>query len=138
MSELVTQTRDFVRTHVLPIDDEFDGDVEAAGGDTLRVTLQEQARAAGVFAPHAPVDCGGRALGMVERSAVFEEAGYSLLGPLATGVAAPDEGNVHLLDHVATEAQRARYLLPLARGEVRSAFAMTEPAPGSAVTRPRS
>ncbi|WKN49518.1 acyl-CoA dehydrogenase family protein [Nocardioides sp. Arc9.136] len=128
---LVARTRAFVREHVLPVDDEHDGDVEAAGGDGLRVRLQEQARAAGVFAPHAPVDLGGHGLGMVARSAVFEEAGYSLFGPLATGIAAPDEGNVHLLDHVATDAQRATYLAPLARGEVRSAFAMTEPAPGA-------
>lgn len=130
-NDLVARTRAFVREHVLPVDDEHDGDVEAAGGDGLRVRLQEQARAAGVFAPHAPVDLGGHGLGMVARSAVFEEAGYSLFGPLATGIAAPDEGNVHLLDHVATDAQRATYLAPLARGEVRSAFAMTEPAPGA-------
>ncbi|MBC9734972.1 acyl-CoA dehydrogenase family protein [Nocardioides marmotae] len=130
-ADLVDRTRAFVREHVLPVDDAHDGDIEAAGGDELRVKLQEQARAAGVFAPHAPVDCGGLGLGMVERSAPFEEAGYSLLGPLATGIAAPDEGNVHLLAHVATDAQRATYLQPLARGEVRSAFAMTEPAPGA-------
>ncbi|MEV7428185.1 acyl-CoA dehydrogenase family protein [Nocardioides sp. NPDC092400] len=130
-NDLVARTRAFVREHVLPVDDEHDGDVEAAGGDGLRVRLQELARAAGVFAPHAPVDLGGHGLGMVARSAAFEEAGYSLFGPLATGIAAPDEGNVHLLDHVATDAQRATYLAPLARGEVRSAFAMTEPAPGA-------
>ncbi|WP_435742035.1 acyl-CoA dehydrogenase family protein [Nocardioides sp. SYSU DS0663] len=131
MSDLVSRTRDFVRASVLPLDDEHDGDIEAAGGDDLRVRLQALAREAGVFAPHAPVDCGGQGLGMVDRSAAFEEAGYSLFGPLATGIAAPDEGNVHLLAHVATEAQRATYLQPLARGEVRSAFAMTEPAPGA-------
>lgn len=129
--DLAARTRQFVRTAVLPLDDAHDGDVEAAGGEELRVRLQEQARTAGVFAPHAPVDCGGLGLGMVERAPVFEEAGYSLLGPLATGVAAPDEGNVHLLDHVGDERQRATYLQPLARGEVRSAFAMTEPAPGA-------
>ena len=131
MSDLVTRTREFVRASVLPLDDEHDGDIERAGGDVLRVRLQEQARAAGLFAPHAPVEYGGHGLGMVDRAAVFEEAGYSLFGPLATGIAAPDEGNVHLLDHVATEPQRATYLQPLARGEVRSAFAMTEPAPGA-------
>jgi acyl-CoA dehydrogenase len=44
---------------------------------------------------------------------------------------APDEGNLHLLEHVASPAQKERYLAPLARGEVRSCFAMTEPAPGA-------
>jgi alkylation response protein AidB-like acyl-CoA dehydrogenase len=129
--DLVARTQAFVETRVLPVEDEHDGDVEAAGGDRLRVRLQDLARAAGVFAPQAPVDCGGLGLGMAARAAVFEEAGYALFGPLATGIAAPDEGNIHLLDSVATERQRVQYLRPLARGEVRSAFAMTEPSPGA-------
>ena len=62
---------------------------------------------------------------------VFEEAGYSLLGPLAMNCSAPDEGNMHLLEVVATPAQQERFLGPLARGDVRSCFAMTEPAPGA-------
>lgn len=128
---LVDAVRKFVATEVQPYDDEHDGDIAAAGGDVLRVKLQAAAREAGVFAPHAPVEYGGLGLGMVDRAAVFEEAGTSLFGPLALNIAAPDEGNVHLLDHVATAAQRERYLAPLARGEVRSAFAMTEPAPGA-------
>lgn len=131
MHDLVARTKEFVRTSVIALDDEFDGDIEEAGGERLRERLQQQARAAGVFAPHAPVDCGGLGLGMVERAPVFEEAGYSLFGPLAVNIAAPDEGNMHLLDHVGTPAQRGAYLQPLARGAVRSAFAMTEPAPGA-------
>ncbi|OBF37432.1 acyl-CoA dehydrogenase [Mycolicibacterium peregrinum] len=129
--DLIARTRAFVQTHVLPIDDEHDGDITAAGGDALRVEMQQAAREAGVFAPQVPVDCGGLGLGMVDRSAVFEEAGYSLFGPLALNIAAPDEGNIHLLDAVATDSQRAQFLQPLARGEVRSAFAMTEPSPGA-------
>ncbi|MGE0218061.1 acyl-CoA dehydrogenase family protein [Mycolicibacterium sp.] len=129
--DLVTRTRTFIRTHVLPVEDAHDGDVEAAGGDRLRAELRDRARAAGVFAPQAPVDCGGLGLGMTDRAAMFEEAGYALFGPMATGIAAPDEGNIHLLDAVATDKQRATYLQPLARGEVRSAFAMTEPSPGA-------
>src|SRR5690606_39619650 len=61
----------------------------------------------------------------------FEEAGYSLFGPVALNINAPDESNVHLLDCVATAEQRERYIKPLVRGEWRSAFAMTEPAPGA-------
>ncbi len=60
-----------------------------------------------------------------------EEAGYSLFGPVALNINAPDEGNIHMLDHIASAAQREKYLEPLARGDVRSAFAMTEPAPGA-------
>jgi alkylation response protein AidB-like acyl-CoA dehydrogenase len=128
---VVERTRALVREVVLPLDDAHDGDVEAAGGEELRVRLQAAAKEAGVFAPHAPVDCGGLGLGMVDRAPVFEEAGYSLFGPMALGINAPDEGNVHLLDHVASASQRERFLVPLARGEVRSAFAMTEPSPGA-------
>jgi alkylation response protein AidB-like acyl-CoA dehydrogenase len=68
---------------------------------------------------------------MTRRAPVFEEAGYSLFGPMALNIAAPDKGNVHLLDQVASASQRGRYLAPLARGLVRSTFAMTEPAPGA-------
>ncbi len=116
---------------MLPLDDEHDGDIDAAGGDDARRSLQAAARDAGVLAPHAPVELGGLGLGMVDRAPVFEAAGHSLFGPLALNIAAPDEGNVHLLDHVAVGDQRERFLAPLARGEVRSAFAMTEPSPGA-------
>lgn len=125
------KTHEFIRTEVLPVEDEYDGDVAAAGGDTLRTTLQAAARSRGIFAPHAPAEFGGGGLGMVDRAGVFEEAGYALFGPMALNIAAPDEGNMHLLDHVATAEQRREFLEPLARGLVRSAFAMTEPAPGA-------
>lgn len=131
LDDVIARTRTLIRDEVLPLDDEYDGDIEAAGGDVVRRTLQDAARRAGVFAPHAPTEYGGLGLGMVDRAPVFEEAGYSLFGPLALNIAAPDEGNVHLLDHVAVGSQRERFLAPLARGEVRSAFAMTEPSPGA-------
>lgn len=129
--DLAARTRSFVREHVLPVEDAHDGDATAAGGEDLRVRLQQLARDAGLLTPHGPVEYGGLGLGMVERAPVFEEAGYSLFGPMALNLGAPDEGNVHLLDHVATPAQRTAYLEPLARGLVRSAFAMSEPAPGA-------
>src|ERR1700744_4033114 len=68
---------------------------------------------------------------MPDRAAVFEAAGYSLLGPLALNIAAPDEGNMHLLEAVARPEQKERYLRPLAAGQIRSCFAMTEPPPGA-------
>ncbi len=66
-----------------------------------------------------------------EIAPVFEAAGRSLLGPLAMGCAAPDEGNLHLLRNWANPEQIERYLVPLARGEAFSAFSMTEPPPGA-------
>ena len=125
------RTRAFVEEHVLPVEDEYDGDVEAAGGERLRSELQRKAREFGVFAPHVAVELGGLGLGMTDRAPVFEAAGRALFGPMAVNVNAPDEGNVHLLEQVAVGSQRERFLAPLARGEQRSAFAMTEPAPGA-------
>jgi acyl-CoA dehydrogenase len=131
VAELTARTEQLVREVVLPVEDRHDGDVAAAGGEDLRLELQGAARAAGLLSPHAPVEHGGLGLGMVDRAPVFEAAGYSLFGPLALNVAAPDEGNVHLLAHIATEAQQEQFLRPLVAGEIRSAFAMTEPAPGA-------
>lgn len=131
VTALVEKTRAFVEEVVLPVEDRYGGDIAAAGGDTVIKELQAAARQAGVFAPHAPVEYGGLGLNMSDRAPVFEAAGYSLFGPAAVNIAAPDEGNVHLLAEVASAEQQARYLAPLAAGDVRSAFAMTEPAPGA-------
>ena len=128
---LAARTSSFVRDVVLPLEDAAGGDIERAGGDGLRRELQAEARARGLLSPHAPVEHGGLGLGMVDRAPVFEAAGHSLFGPLAVNVAAPDEGNVHLLAHVATTEQQEEFLRPLVAGSVRSAFAMTEPAPGA-------
>src|SRR5690606_10558624 len=75
----------------------------------------------------APVEFGGLGLSHLGRAVAFEAAGYSMLGPIALHCAAPDEGNIHLLSEIATPAQRQRWLAPLASGDVRSCFAMTEP-----------
>jgi acyl-CoA dehydrogenase len=99
--------------------------------DGLRAELQARAKEAGVFAPQLAEELGGLGLDHRGAAVALEAAGYGLLGPQALNCAAPDEGNMHLLDVVATPAQRERYLEPLARGEVRSCFAMTEPAPGA-------
>ncbi len=131
IQSLVERTRDFVRGHVVPIEEKYLGDIAAGGGDELRWALQSAARDAGVFAPHVPIELGGHGLGMADRAPVFEESGYSLFGPAALNIAAPDEGNMHLLQHVATAEQTEEFLVPLARGDIRSAFAMTEPAPGA-------
>ncbi|MFJ9743548.1 acyl-CoA dehydrogenase family protein [Streptomyces sp. NPDC101166] len=70
---LTERTREFIRDWVLPLDDAHDGDITAAGGDFLRIKLQQQALEAGVFAPHVPVEHGGHGLGMCNRAPVFEE-----------------------------------------------------------------
>lgn len=128
LAELRDQVRRFVAEVVLPAEAQL-GTGELAAD--RRQALQREAAGRGLLAPQAPTEFGGRALSLLEQSVIFEEAGYSLLGPLALNCAAPDEGNMHLLHVTGTPAQHARYLAPLVRGEVRSFFAMTEPAPGA-------
>ncbi|WP_322747122.1 MULTISPECIES: acyl-CoA dehydrogenase family protein [unclassified Frankia] len=130
VSELASRTAEFVRSVVVPEEEAFAG-VAARGGDAMRARLQQAAKDAGLFAPHVPAELGGHGLDMRGRAPVFEAAGYSLFGPLALNIAAPDEGNMHMLAAIATAEQKERYLRPLATGEVRSCFAMTEPAPGA-------
>jgi len=127
---LARRTAEFVRDVVIPEERSCGGSVHDAP-EPLRLRLQRAARDAGLFAPHAARRWGGLGLDLRGQAVVFEEAGYSLLGPLALNCAAPDEGNMHLLEAVATPEQRERYLRPLAAGETRSCFAMTEPAPGA-------
>jgi alkylation response protein AidB-like acyl-CoA dehydrogenase len=99
--------------------------------DDLRRELQAAAREAGLWAPTASADLGGGGFRLDESAILLEEAGTSLLGPLALNCSAPDEGNIHLLDQVGSPEQRERYLVPLVHGEIRSCFAMTEPPPGA-------
>ncbi len=128
--ETTQRTREFVRDVVLPVEDAGHGSVHGVP-EEMRRALQDAAREAGVFGPHVDPRFGGLGLTMCDRAPVFEAAGHSLFGPLALNCAAPDEGNVHLLEHVATTDQQERYLRPLATGKIRSCFAMTEPAPGA-------
>ena len=124
------RVRAFVRDTVIPAEprDLADGH---GPEPALRRELQAAARAAGLLSPHVGTAFGGLGLDVQGQAPVFEEAGYSLLGPLALNCSAPDEGNMHLLEAVASPEQQERFLRPLAAGEVRSAFAMTEPAPGA-------
>jgi acyl-CoA dehydrogenase len=99
--------------------------------DRLRSELQEEAKRWGVFGPQLSEELGGLGLDHRGTAVILEECGYSLLGPQALNCAAPDEGNMHMLDLIASPAQRERYLVGLAAGRIRSCFAMTEPAPGA-------
>ncbi|MBP0622317.1 acyl-CoA dehydrogenase family protein [Cupriavidus consociatus] len=130
LQALRQRTATFIRDEILP----FEADPgRGAHGPTeaLRVALNARAREAGLLAPHVGEQWGGLGLSHLGRAVVFEEAGYSLLGPLALHCAAPDEGNMHLLEAVATPAQKTRWLRPLAAAEIRSCFCMTEPHPGA-------
>ncbi len=124
--DLESRTRDFVREIVMPY--ERDPRIDARGpSDSLIAELRRRAREAGLLAPHVGAAWGGLGLNHREIAVVFRAAGYSLLGPLAMNCMAPDEGNMHLLEKVATPAQQQRFLAPLAAGTARSSFLMTEP-----------
>ena len=100
-------------------------------GEALRRELIGLGRAAGLLSPHVGREWGGLGLDHRGKAVVFEAAGYSPLGPVALNCFAPDEGNMHLLEAVAGEDQKERWLRPLAAGAMRSCFMMTEPAPGA-------
>lgn len=121
------RTRRFVAEEVIP----FEDDPRAVGrhgpSEDLRRELIERARSAGLLTPHASVEMGGQGLSHLGKAVVFEEAGYSRLGPTAMNIHAPDEGNIHLMEAVASDAQKERWLRPQVSGQIRSCFAMTEP-----------
>lgn len=130
VADVVERTTRFVNEQVVPVEREVvvDGRVM---DDALRLELQKKAKEAGVFGPLSDPRHGGLGLDTRAQARVLEAAGASLLGPIALNAWAPDDGNIHLLAHVANAEQQERYLAPLASGEVRSAIAMTEPAPGA-------
>jgi acyl-CoA dehydrogenase len=128
--ELQERVRRFIHDEVMPM--ESDPRQTAHGpSEALRLELVAKARAAGLLTPHASTELGGLGLSHVDKAIVFEEAGYSTLGPTALNIHAPDEGNIHLMEVVASGAQKERWLRPLVEGRFRSCFAMTEPPPGA-------
>jgi acyl-CoA dehydrogenase len=129
LQALRDRLRAFIRHEVVPLESQEQD--EAGLSPAALAEVRRKAKAAGVWAPQLPREYGGLGLNTVGLCVLFEEAGYSPLGPLALHCAAPDEGNMHLLLRAATPEQRQRFLDPLARGETRSCFAMTEPAPGA-------
>ena len=130
LEELRDKTRSFIRDQIIP----FEKDPRQNGhgpAEDLRKELIALARKAGLLTPHASIEMGGLGLSHIEKAIVFEEAGYSSLGPTAMNIHAPDEGNIHLLEEIASPEQKERWLRPLVAGKIRSCFAMTEPAPGA-------
>lgn len=124
------RTRAFIADEVIPLESDA-GNTPHGPSEGLRAELVARARRAGLLTPHASRELGGLGLTHVEKSVVFEEAGYSTLGPTALNIHAPDEGNIHLMETVATHAQKERWLRPQVEGRTRSCFAMTEPPPGA-------
>lgn len=99
--------------------------------EDLLAELRTEARRQGLWCPQMPAERGGLGFGTIGMAAVYEELGRSRFGPVACNCAAPDDGNMIVLEKVATPAQKERWLQPIVAGDARSAIVMTEPAPGS-------
>jgi alkylation response protein AidB-like acyl-CoA dehydrogenase len=93
----------------------------------LERDLQAKVKAQGLWSPHLPKEWGGMGIGFIGQALVNEIIGRSVIAPRLFGNAAPDAGNAELLLIAAKPEQKEQYLRPLAAGEVRSCFAMTEP-----------
>ena len=128
---LLDRIKEFVRDEVYPLEPEF----LRRPFRELTPALQakrEQVKAMGLWAPHLPVAHGGLGLTLSEFALVSEELGRTPIGHYLFNCQAPDIGNMEILMDHGTPEQKERYFEPLARGEVRSCFSMTEPEhPGS-------
>jgi acyl-CoA dehydrogenase len=131
IEDLRVRTRAFVEEHVLPLESDPMNFSEHENIPDERLNpVREKAKKAGLWAPQSPKEYGGMDLPMVAWAVMYEEAARSLFGPLAFNCMAPDDGNMNVLRLVGTRAQKDKWLKPIVDGDVRSAFAMTEPAPG--------
>lgn len=130
VAALVDSVSKFVREVVIPYEKDPRNE-EHGPSESLREELVAAAHQAGLVAPQLPPELGGQGLSNRQMAPVFRAAGYSPLGPVAMNIMAPDEGNMHLMEVVATPEQQERFLKPLASGAIRSAFLMTEPDGGA-------
>jgi alkylation response protein AidB-like acyl-CoA dehydrogenase len=123
----LASVREIMTAHVLPLEDEM----RRRRGWSAMLPELDRARAvvkaAGLWAPQLPRDIGGMGLSLMEHARVSEELGRSPLGHYVFNCQAPDAGNMEILHQYGSAAQKERWLMPLARGEVRSCFSMTEP-----------
>lgn len=124
--------RAFVADHILPLEADptnYD-DHENIRLDLLN-ELRTKAKSDGLWALSMPTERGGRGFDTVGMAACYEEMNRSIFGPVVFNAAAPDDGNMYVLNKVATDAQKEKWLQPIIDGEVRSSIVMTEPAPGA-------
>ncbi|HYV49146.1 MAG TPA: acyl-CoA dehydrogenase family protein [Myxococcaceae bacterium] len=130
LASLRQKVRAFVDERVIPAERRIVDEDRDGKWDALKA-LQAEVRAAGMWTPHLPQHLGGQGLGVMGMCALFREMGRSLLGAKCFNCDAPDQGNMDLLLAAGSAEIKERYLAPLARGEISSAFCMTEPAPGA-------
>jgi acyl-CoA dehydrogenase len=128
---MIRVIRDFMQSEVYPLERDF---LNASFREMLPVLAEkrEKVKAMGLWAPHIPEAYGGQGLSLLEFAHVSEELGRSPIGHYLFNCQAPDVGNMEILIKYGTDEQKEKYLTPLAQGQMRSCFAMTEPGyPGS-------
>jgi acyl-CoA dehydrogenase len=130
--ELRATLLDFLHTHVEPAEATFADQLASSGDpwawDAVPVLsdLREEARRRGLWNLFLPGEAGA-GLTNLQYAPLAEISGRSHLAPAAMNCAAPDTGNMEVLHLFGTDAQKKEWLDPLLSGEIRSAFAMTEP-----------
>ena len=131
---ILAEVKQFIDTEILPLEGEYHAEI--GSGDRWTYTerqteilegLKAKAKAQNLwnfFLTHWP---GGHGLNTVEYAYIAEETGRSHLAPEVFNCSAPDTGNMEVLARFCTDEQKERWLTPLLNGEIRSAYAMTEP-----------
>ena len=128
---LLDRIKEFLRTQVYPLETDF---LRRPFREltTTFAAKRDEVKARGLWAPHLPERYGGLGLTLSEFALVSEELGRTPIGHYLFNCQAPDIGNMEILMDHGTDEQKEKYFVPLARGEVRSCFSMTEPEhPGS-------
>ena len=125
--------RAFMDEHVYPNESRFEQEIQRDRWRPSRVIeeLKPKARAAGLWNLFLPNDAGGAGLTNLEYASLCETMGRSAMAPEIFNCSAPDTGNMEVLARYGTPEQKERWLKPLLAGEIRSCFAMTEPAVAS-------
>jgi acyl-CoA dehydrogenase len=129
VKRLQQQVQEFMDAHIYPNERVYDEQVEANrwAQPPIMEELKAKARAAGLWNLFLPESPHGAGLTNLEYAPLCEIMGRSPIAPEAFNCAAPDTGNMEVIDRYGNDTQKERWLRPLLAGEIRSAFAMTEP-----------
>jgi acyl-CoA dehydrogenase len=123
----------FMDEHIYPNEQRFTDEVERVRWSPTRVIeeLKPKARSAGLWNQFLPDSEEGGGLTNLEYAPLCEIMGRSAIAPEVFNCSAPDTGNMEVLARYGSPEQKERWLKPLLAGEIRSCFAMTEPAVAS-------
>jgi len=133
VKSLEQRLRAFMDEHIYPNEKRYYQEIERDRWSPTKVIeeLKPKARAAGLWNLFLPHDENGAGLSNLEYAPLCEIMGRSILAPEVFNCSAPDTGNMEVLARYGTPEQKERWLKPLLAGEIRSCFAMTEPAVAS-------